>query len=86
MCDQRLGQTGKWIFSNDIVAGARYDWRQTKDADDQPPAHFHPADIGQLPPAMWGSQSVRVSQHDINNNLTQRITRWESQVLAVFQQ
>ena len=51
MCHQSLGQTGKWIFSNDIVAGARYDWRETKDAN-QPPAHIHPGDICQLAGAM----------------------------------
>ena len=51
MGDQRLGQTRKWIFSNDIVAGAGSGWRQTKDGN-QPPAHIHPGDICQLAGAM----------------------------------
>ena len=81
MGHQRGGQTRKWIFPNDIVAGAGSDWRQRKDGDDhQPPAHIHHGDIGQLAGAMSGlSGCQRVSQHNIYNNFTLRITHWESQ-------
>ena len=73
MGDQGLGQTRKWIFSNDIVAGAGSELRQREDGHQPPvPAHIHPGDIGQLAGAM--SEVSSLSQHNINNNFTQIIS------------
>ena len=90
MGDQGLGQTRKWIFSNDIVAGAGSDWRQRKDGDDhQPPAHIHHGDIGQLAGAM--SEVSSLSQHNINNNFTQitsltgKVQGWQCSNNEMFQ-
>ena len=60
MCDQRLGQTGKWIFSNDIVATAGSDLRQRENGQ-QPPGHIHPGDICQVGPVMSGCHNTTLT-------------------------